>query len=301
MNKFIMLCGLPASGKSTHAQKLAKEYDGVIHASDKLREELYGDENTQCDNVVLFQELHKRIISDLTNGKNVIMDATNISYKKRKAFLNKIKGLDCEKICYVMAVPYEQCLKNNSQRDRKVPEEVIRNMYLNFNVPFWFEGWSDIHFEYDDKYDGDRVALFEDLNNIPQDNPNHTKTIGEHCMVCCENVLKGMIDLNPNLLFAAGLHDIGKKFTKSFVNSKGEVTSVAHYFNHPNVSAYNAMFYLDMLIDKKDVLTTIAYIQWHMLPFHLETEKAKRKYIKLFGQQFYDDLLILNTADKAAR
>ena len=42
MTEFIMLVGLPASGKSTYAEKL-KEKEYHIHSSDSIREELTGD------------------------------------------------------------------------------------------------------------------------------------------------------------------------------------------------------------------------------------------------------------------
>lgn len=44
MVEFIMLVGLPGSGKSTYAEKL-KEKGYIIHSSDAIREELTGDIN----------------------------------------------------------------------------------------------------------------------------------------------------------------------------------------------------------------------------------------------------------------
>lgn len=45
MNKpeFVMLVGLPGSGKSTYAQTLNETHS--IHSSDAIREELFGDAN----------------------------------------------------------------------------------------------------------------------------------------------------------------------------------------------------------------------------------------------------------------
>lgn len=73
MNKpsFIMMVGLPGSGKSTYAKTLTlngKPY--IIHSSDNLREELYGDAAIQGDNNKLFAELHKRIKKDLQQRPN---------------------------------------------------------------------------------------------------------------------------------------------------------------------------------------------------------------------------------------
>ena len=78
-----MLVGLPGSGKST----ISNELNGEVFSSDALRKELWGDENTQGDNTLLFNELHKRIEKGLKEGKNCIYDATNINAKKRIQFL----------------------------------------------------------------------------------------------------------------------------------------------------------------------------------------------------------------------
>ena len=130
MVKCFVMCGLPASGKSWQAKKLAEEYDAEIFSSDSLREEMFGDVNHQTDNDVLFKELHKRIRGCLTYGKSAIYDACNISYKRRMEFLKSLNKIPCEKIAVLMATPYEVCLERNSQRERKVPEQVIKRMYL---------------------------------------------------------------------------------------------------------------------------------------------------------------------------
>ena len=130
-----MMCGLVASGKSTKSKELAEKYNATIFSSDALREEMFGDVNDQLHNQELFVELHKRIKDYLRNGKSAIYDATNINYKRRMAFLAELKSIQCEKICVLMATPYEECCERNEQRDRKVPEHVIRRMYMGFDVP----------------------------------------------------------------------------------------------------------------------------------------------------------------------
>lgn len=307
MNKFIMMVGLPASGKSTYAQYISKTENAVIHSSDSLREELFEDVNENSRNDELFKELHSRIKKDLSEGLNVIYDATNISYKRRKAFLDELKKIDCEKICYLMATPYEKCLEQNQKRDRIVPEHIIKRMYLNFDVPAGFEGWDHIHIIYnDDKNERNISDLLNKLSLINQDNPHHTLTIGKHCRVCARNVckiFKEKMIFNEELIYAAWLHDIGKEFTKQFKNYKGEDTDIAHYYHHENVSAYNALFYLrgDEFTFYDFVLNVCQLIRWHMKPFFIQTEKAKNKFINLVGREFYDKLMILHEADVRAK
>jgi len=299
------MIGIVASGKSFYAQELAQKENAVIHSSDQLRIELFGDVNFQDKNGELFVELHRRIKSDLNKGKNVLYDATNLNYKKRKAFLEELKKIDCVKECYLVATPYEKCLEQNRQRERKVPEFVLDRMYKSIFIPQFYEGWSDIHIIWNTKgYNFDTNELFNGengLNKIDQHNPFHTLTIGKHCLKCfqiCEELLD---DFELNM--AAMYHDIGKRYTKAFKNSKGEDTDTAHYYNHNNVSAYDSLFIFNKQdFDIETILLITNYIQWHMQPFfNKDSEKAKNKFINLVGQEFYDKLLILHEADVLAK
>ena len=80
---FMMMVGLPYSGKSCYAEKLKEEFNAVVHSSDAIREEILGDVQDQNNNGKVFDVLHRRVIEDLSNGRNVIYDATNINYKRR--------------------------------------------------------------------------------------------------------------------------------------------------------------------------------------------------------------------------
>lgn len=301
MNKFIMLVGLVASGKSTVGEKLSQEFNTIIHSSDNLRQELFGNINEVTKNNELFTELHRRVKEDLLNNRNVIYDATNISHKKRKSFIENLNKTPCQKVCYLIATPYEKCLKQNQLRERKVPEYVIEKMYKSFYIPQYYEGWDEINIIWNVDYKFDTHVLFNGengLNKINQDNPNHTLTIGNHCLKCiglCEEMLD---DFELNM--AALYHDIGKRFTKQFKNSKGEDTDIAHYYQHHLVSAYDSLFYLKGL-ETELILNITNYIQWHMQPFFIKSDKTKNKFIRLVGQEFYDKLLILHEADKKSK
>lgn len=297
----IYLVGLPASGKSTLAEQLSEQYNASILSSDILRIEMYGNIDDQEHNNEVFTELNKRIISNIQSGNNVIYDATNINYKRRKVFVESLKKYDCEKVCYIVATPYEDCLKYNSLRDRKVPEYVIKKMYLNFYIPQYYEGWDEIKIHYN--CDLNQFSLHElfngknGLNFINQDNPHHTLTVGNHCLKTNSVVEQLAGYENLELLEAALLHDIGKRFTKEFKNAKGEPTDTAHYYQHHLVSAYDSLFYETDLVD---VLKRANLIQWHMRPFNIETDKAKIKFLNLIGQEFYDELMLLHKADITA-
>ena len=65
-----------------------------------------------------------------------------------KAYLETIKKYDYIKTCIVVVTTYEECLERNKQRERTIPEFVIKKMYKNFNVPYYTEGWDKILIRY---------------------------------------------------------------------------------------------------------------------------------------------------------
>lgn len=298
--KIIMLVGLPASGKSSLAKDLSDTYNAIIHASDEIRKELNITEQTKQSNQKVFEVLHERIKNDLRNGKNVIYDATNISYKKRKEFLRGIKNISCKKSCYFLASPYEKCLEQNRERKEKVPEEVIKKMYKNFDIPAYFEGWDEIKIiwnlgGYKEKYD--ITLVLNEMFGFNQHNSYHRFRLGFHS----EKVAKNLNALSTELYFAGLLHDCGKIETASFTNWKGEETKECHYYNHEHVSAYKALFCLKNLnADDNFIFNVCQLIRWHMQPYFNKVsnrEKADKKYRKMFGEKFWNDLMLLHEAD----
>lgn len=308
MSKFYMLVGLPGSGKSYIAQELMEKDTNIqLFSSDKLREELWGDESIQGDNNKLFTELHNRIKECLASGNDCIYDATNISRKRRIAFLNQIKQYkNVEKVCIFALTSIDKCLKNNSSRERRVPEEVIRNMYLSFDVPTYSEGWDKIiikRFPYERALNV--FEIVDELMVIPHDNPFHKSTIGSHICRVTEYIASNYrtkipVNVLKKVTTAAFCHDIGKGYTKTFVNSHGETTDIAHYYNHERVSAY--MFLLNFTqkeLDKgnKELLDVAELILLHMR-LHFTTDKAAEKLKKSIGEEQFLCLKILNEADK---
>lgn len=298
MTTFIMMIGLVGSGKSTMAQELAEKCDANIHSSDAIREELSGDINNQDINDLVFRTLHNRIKEDLRNNKNCIYDATNINYKRRMAFLQELKNIPCEKICVLMATPYETCLERNAKRDRCVPEDVIKRMYMNFDPPHVYEGWNDMIVVYDDTNYRLPNNFYLRNKHFNQDNAHHTLTLGEHCAAVCAELNNASAELK----LAGMLHDCGKPFCKTFKNMKGEITEQAHYYNHEHTGSYDSLFYRDHP-SKADALYIAVLIRWHMQPYFWErdnNEKLHEKYRKLWGEELYSDIMQLHTSDKNA-
>lgn len=303
MQKLFMLIGLPGSGKSTIAKDLSLEENAVIFSSDDLRKELYGDEACQEDSANVFEILHKRIYEAIESGNNIIYDATNISSKRRKAFLQTLNKYFIDKIAVFIATPYDECLRRNLIRNRVVPEYAIKRMYMNFNVPCLQEGFTSVKVIYPKTLQFiDPFWLVNSYKNIPHDNPHHLETIGDHMYLAYNYLVENydkICDINDRLMYATLLHDIGKPFTKVFCDRNGNPTDIAHYYNHNNVGAYD-VFFTNIPEDIK--LDVSLLIQYHMQYYisWKQSEKAMSKDKAFLGFKFVSLLDILHECDLAA-
>lgn len=307
--KLIMLVGLAGSGKSTYAKTLSNEYN--IHSSDSLREEMFGDvnENSKECNEKLFVELHRRIKSDLRNGNNVIYDATNLNRKRRITFLRELKNINCFKTCVLILAPYYVCIDNNSARDRKVPDDVIKRMYMNFQPPHKSEGWDDIEiiFSFDTSNFSDYKlsVLYNHATGIDfmnQGNEHHSLTLGEHCRKAASYIHEHYPE-KELLYLSALLHDEGKVFTMTAVNSKGERDGNCHYYQHHCVGSYDSIFYMyNMGYRVEDLLYVANLVYYHMSPYRewKNNERLENKMKSLLGDNLYSDIIALHDADKYA-
>lgn len=293
---FYMMVGLPGSGKSTKAEQIKNEFCAQVFSSDALRKEKFGDEKVQKDANVIFKELLNRCASSLNDCHTTVLDATNLSYKKRMQFLeglDKKVNLTFSKICILMATPYEICCERNSSRERVVPDEAMKRMYCSFYTPAYFEGWDDIQIIYPNEMNrveelADRYV--ENVVDFQQDNIHHKYSLDKHLFETRKYIEEHYSHLSYikflDLKIASTYHDIGKPATKFFKPND----SIAHYYNHENVGAYMILF-LFRASSVKSIIYMSSLICYHMMPYVFEKSKEKtvERYKNLWGEEFYND------------
>lgn len=320
MSNFVMLVGLPGCGKSTVANQFLSTHHNeyVWLSSDKLREELWGDEEDQSNPGAIFNAMNNRAVAALNEGYSVIYDATNLNSKKRKATLAEITRRvnpaksDFIATCYVVTCSITECKQRQNLRSRKVSDEVIDRMARQFQTPNYGEGWDKIFIISNGKKQ-DLVKEMNRLRETPHDNPHHsTGSIAEHCVRALSNIkelaeAERIPDPYIRLLEdAAYYHDIGKRKTKVFHDKEGNPTDVAHYYGHDNMSAY-LWLSGDQWLGKWNDSCTIEIanlIQWHMISYFL-TDKSKEGLAawcekKGFNELFARGLWVLHEADRLA-
>lgn len=301
---FTMLVGIPASGKSTWANN----QKGVeVFSSDALRRELFGDENIQGDPNKVFSILRDRVRKCLNEGKDAILDATNIKRANRVGFLQDLGKTPCIKRCVVFLVRFDTLLERNNKRDRFVPESVIKRMFLSYQPPCYGEGWDDISFVVEDGVN-DIFDLFlstvDEMNGFDQENSHHSLSLYDHCKKAQELVVDLVGSDDKVLSRAAFLHDCGKLYTKTRVNAKGVEDGNCHYYNHQNVGAYIASLIAKASLDMsdKDTVRLSNIIYHHMSPYleWKQSEKSLKRDLKLLGEELVSDIYVVHNADDMA-
>jgi len=148
MNNFIMLIGLPASGKSTYARSKASD-NVIVLSSDEIREQLSNGEYNKKINRQVFSTMNNLTIKYLNENKDVIYDATNLNNKDRKGILNRIK-LETHNIhskAVFFDVDFDTCLKRNDVRtENKVPYQYMLFYRNKIQKPTKDEGFDEIEF-----------------------------------------------------------------------------------------------------------------------------------------------------------
>lgn len=295
----VMLVGLSGSGKSFLAEQYASASGGEIFSSDKIREELFGDENDQTHNGEVFNELHKRIKKALKEDKACIYDATNLNRNKRIDFLRTLSDVPCEKICMIVATPIETCIERDQNRSRKVGKEVIHRQAAQFQIPLGHEGWSNIMTYNNPNFSASDYRKLIDYFSkeiMPHDcAPWHTESVQEHL-----NRTLMEMSLRTNefyLLLAARYHDIGKFYTKTFYDrSKKMITDKAHYYGHENYGAY-------LFMTSYDFITSGSLKQefekaWLLIALHMEFGSRNSKVLKEIPKSAREALELLNDCDR---
>lgn len=305
--KLFMLIGLPGSGKSTFARNRVKFYDDCnktkleIVSSDDIREELYGTRSCQKDPARVFEIAHERIINSLEQGLDVIFDATNITRKNRASLLKKIPAYT-EKFAQICWAPISTCIERDLKREFSVKADVIWKMAYKFQMPFYDEGFDHICISYPEDFNYKAYIEEDILNpsniNMSHDSPYHSFSIWEHCKKAKEYAINNKF--SSFVVDAAMYHDIGKFFTKSFINSKGEVTDRAHFYNHENVGAWLTLgVFNNSTVDNESIIFTAWLISQHMSIYALR-QSGKNKYLDHLPHTWYHDLYNLFECDQAA-
>lgn len=298
MGLFIMMVGIPGSGKSTVANRYSDTIGIKVYSSDEYRKKILGNEEDQSNNRAIFNALERDIEEAFRKDEDVIFDATNITRKNRIPWVNKAKKYGYITKAVVMTTKLDECISRNNKRGRVVPQDVIVNMVKRYECPHYCEGFDDILL-YKEDSDDVSTSLYDyakdTMANFDQKTKYHKYTLGEHTSKLMESYgVDRCIERD-----ASFWHDVGKMYTQSF-----DENGNAHYIGHANCSAYlmvshrNNLYYLNDI----DFLECVFIVNEHM---HIRDilkgkEETINKYKELFGENRFNTLVEFMNNDNNA-
>lgn len=139
---FYILCGLPASGKTTLSTQLAVEHNAKLYHYDEFKKGSKPQESKQTH-----QRLYDQIKQNLLQGNDVVLDDLHTRLEWRQDLLSAFQDIPCKKILIVMTTPLEECVRRNSQRQQgRLPDFVFYHLNSRYQSPSLEEGWDDIQY-----------------------------------------------------------------------------------------------------------------------------------------------------------
>lgn len=288
---FIMMVGIPGSGKSTYVNKTLKnEYENlVVVNTDDIREDICGDASCQDKNTAVWGIAKNMIITSLKENKNVVLDATNVSYKDRNKTLSYIPK-NVKKVCKVILCSIDEIFERNESRDRVVPKDVIIRMLSRFSMPTEKEGWDKI--EYINL--SDHLMTYEDYMklsiNFDQTSNWHQETLDRHINNVYEYIKFTFVvsHRTERLMEVAKWHDFGKLYVRTY-----DENGNAHFYGHANVSCF---IYLAAQKEyTEEILYRALLILYHDNSYQMTEEQCIKKY----GYWMTGELFDFHTADEA--
>jgi len=121
---FVVVSGLPGTGKSRFSRKLVERLPSVIVESDALRKRLFTSPTYSAqESHRLFNACHRLIEELLGSGIPVILDATNLVEQHRERLYHISQRLGVKLIIVQVEAPRELVLQRLQGRSRGVDPE----------------------------------------------------------------------------------------------------------------------------------------------------------------------------------
>lgn len=127
------MVSLPRGGKSTWLKK--NKGAAVVVCPDEIRSKIFGHQfhKEAEDYIWAFAKSMTRLLLD--QGKNVIIDATNINNYSRDVWIRLAREYKAKIRIVWIKTSVKECIKRNKKIDVKVPEDIIIRFAGHFENP----------------------------------------------------------------------------------------------------------------------------------------------------------------------
>lgn len=139
-----MMVGIQGSGKSTFAKKLSLEKKCDIISTDQVRKDFPGIKED-----LVWPFVYEQVSNKVRKNEDCIFDATNITPKVRKRFIDEVKKFGVEPVIgvYYLKTDVEICHKRVIERNKDsnelyLPPEVVYSYNEKIVDPVVEEGFA---------------------------------------------------------------------------------------------------------------------------------------------------------------
>lgn len=131
----IIVFGLPGSGKSYFASKLAEQLNAEYTSSDVIRKQLIEKRNySEKEKFFVYKEMTLLMTRGIKQRKNMVIDATFFKEELRNNFEEVAKKLD-EDIIFIEVIAEEEIIKIRTSKKREF-SEADYSVYLQLKEVF---------------------------------------------------------------------------------------------------------------------------------------------------------------------
>ena len=137
----ILVAGLPGSGKSYFAERLAKKLNAKYLNSDRVRIALHASGKYSAkDKLIIYKELLLQTMNAIENKQDVIVDATFYHHTMREMFLRLADGYN-QDVRLIEVVADEALIRERLRHPRKYSEadfsvyETVREDFEGITMP----------------------------------------------------------------------------------------------------------------------------------------------------------------------
>ena len=149
-----LVCGLPGSGKSFFASRLAARINADYINSDRVRKELLAMGRYSFeDKLRIYQHMAERAAALISQGKDVVVDATFYHHTMRELFMEAALQDQCP-VRFIVIVASEALVRERLSRPRTESEADL-GVYQTMKAQF-------------EKFTQPHLRLQSEANNIEQ-------------------------------------------------------------------------------------------------------------------------------------
>lgn len=136
----IMVLGLPGSGKSYFAARLAKMTGADYVNSDRLRKEMFQVRTySEQEKAAVYNAMLEKMKEAVRQSRNLVLDATFHNDETRKPFIQEMKQKG--RICFMEVTADENLIRQRLKKERAYSEadfevyKLIRSQWEPLNEP----------------------------------------------------------------------------------------------------------------------------------------------------------------------